>query len=419
MRSIISICVFLFIGSVVAADDWPQWLGPKRDGGSAELIKPWKAPLKVLWKQPVGDGHGGPVVAKGSVFVHFGGVRKGDGKDIYEETLAAFDADTGKQKWTKTYERKASKFQFGNGPRGAPCVVGGKVYTFGITSILTCFNADDGKIVWQIDTAKDYKAAIPFFGSSCSPIVVDDKVMVNVGGKEASIVAFDKNTGKELWKKLDDGASYSSPIIVGEGEIRQVVFLTARGLVSIFPRDGSIFWQHPLVDLLSESSTTPVVIDDILFASSITTGSIGLKLENNRAIPGVSKAWNNAGLTCYFATPVAVGKDTLYMVTGNNPLSFKKSKAALKAVDAKSGKELWTRDNVGAYHASLLRTGDNKLLLVEEPGNFVLIDPNRKEYTELARTDKVCGNTWAHPALANGRVYIRDAKDLICVELPK
>lgn len=413
MRNLLAFGLLCFSPLIACADEWPQWLGIQRDGGSKEIVKPWKDPLTPLWKTPVGEGHGGPVVAQGQVFLHFGEPGK------FEETVAAFDAVTGKELWKKTYERRAAKFAFGNGPRGAPAVVNGKVYTFGITSVLTCLNADDGKLLWQVDCAKEYKAPALVFGSSCSPIVVDDHVLINVGAKGASIVAFDKNSGKEVWKKLDDGASYSSPIVLGTGDVKQVIFLTAKGLVSLSPRDGSLFWQHPLVDLLSESSTTPVVVGDVLFASSITTGSIGLKLENDRAIPAVSKGWSNSSLSCYFATPVAVGTDTLYMVTGNNPLAFKKSAAVLRAVDAKTGKELWKRDGVGAYHASLLRTGDGKLLLVEEPGNFVLVDPNRDKYTEIARTNKVCGTTWAHPALANGRVYIRDAKNLICVEMPK
>ena len=106
------------------------------------------------------------------------------------------------------------------------------------------------------------------------------------------------------------------------------------------------------------------------------------------------------------------------MVTGNNPLTLKKASATLRCIDAGTGKELWSKANVGAYHASLLRTGDDKMLLVEEKGDLVLVDPNRKEYRELARS-KICSNTWAHPALANGKLYIRDAKDLICVEMPK
>lgn len=411
MRTFLALGAWLLIGGLAGAGDWPQWLGMKRDGSSPEIVKPWKEPLKILWKQPVGEGHGAPVIAKGKVFLHFGTPGK------FEETVAAFDADSGKPAWSTTYPRSDAKFLFGNGPRSSPAVVDGKVYAFGITGILTCHEAETGKVVFNVDTVKVYEAPKLFFGSSCSPLVEGDRVLVNVGAKGASIVAFDKTTGKEIWKNLDDRASYSSPIAIGQGETRQVIFLTAKGLVSLSPKDGSVYWQHPLVDKLSESSTTPIMAGDILFASSITFGGMGLQLNSSEAKPGVKQEWMKPELNCYFSTPVAVGKDHLYMVTGTKPPAFVTA-ATLRCIDAATGAELWKREKVGTYHASLLRTGDNKILLVEEPGNLVLLDPNPKEYRELARS-KISGNTWAHPALANGKLYIRDAKELICVEMPK
>jgi outer membrane protein assembly factor BamB len=406
MRRIAACVVLLVLGTSAGAADWPQWLGVKRDGGTTEIVKPWKEPLKILWKEPVGEAHGGPIVVKGKTFLFF----RTPGKN--EETLAAFDAESGKAIWKQSYPRAATNIKFGNGPRSVPCAHEGKIYTFGITSVLTCWNAEDGKIVWQVDGVKEYKAPTLRFGSSCSPIVVGEHVLINMGAKGASIVAFDKKTGKEVWKKFDDAASYSSPIAYEHGDSTRVAFLTAKGAISISPKDGALHWRHPFVDLLLESSCTPTLIDGRLLFSSITAGGILLKEGEGE---GATKVWAN-DLNCYFATPVAVGTDTLYMVTG----SLLAQKAVLRCVDAETGKELWSREKnpVGTYHATLLRTGDDKLLLVEEQGSLVLIDANRKAYTELSRT-KICGNTWAHPALANGRLYIRDAKELICVELPK
>jgi outer membrane protein assembly factor BamB len=398
------LAVFFLLTANASADDWPQWLGKKRDSSTSEVVSPWKEKLKILWKTPVGEGHGGPIVVKGKAFLFY----KTPGED--EERLAAFNVKTGKKLWSTPYPRHETNIQFGNGPRGVPCFDAGKLYTFGITSILTCFDAADGKIVWQVDAEKDYKAPTLTFGSSCSPIVVGELVIVNVGAKGASIVAFDKNTGKEVWKKLDAAASYASPLLYKHDAGERVVFLTAKGLVSLAPKDGAIHWQYPFVDFLLESSCTPVLVDGKLLASSITAGSVLVK-ETNESKP--AKVWSNS-LNCYFATPVSLGKDSLYMVTG----SLLQKVAALRCVDATTGIERWSRNNVGKYHATLVRTGNDKMLMVEEKGDLVLFDPNPKEYTELSRS-KICGNTWAHPAIADGRLYIRDAINFICVELPK
>ena len=404
MRRILAIGFLLLIGTAATAADWPQWLGPKRDGGTTEVVKPWKEPLKILWKTPVGEGHGGPVVANGKAYLFYRTLKQN------EEVLAAFDLDTGKPAWSTPYPRRETKILFGNCPRGVPCVTDGKIFTFGITSILTCFDETTGKILWQVDAEKEYQAPTLKFGSSCSPIVVGDHVIVNVGAKGASIVAFDKKTGKEAWKARDDAASYSSPLLYDHAGSPRIAFLTARGLVALNPKSGTVLWQHPFVDFLFESSCTPVLVGDKLLISSITAGCVLLDEDSDGK---VSKVWSNS-LNCYFSTPVAVGKDSLYMVTG----SLLGKTAVLRCVDAKTGKERWSRDKVGTYHATLLRTGDDKLLMVEEKGDLVLFEPNTEKYAELSRS-KICGNTWAHPALSNGRLYIRDAKDLICVELPK
>jgi outer membrane protein assembly factor BamB len=404
-----SLAALVILSGALVAADWPQWLGPRRDGSSTEKVAPWTGPLKVLWRHAVGEGHSSPVVADGRVYLHV----KADNGD--SESLYAFDAASGRQSWSTSYPRAPYKGLFGSGPRATPSVVGDKVYTYGITGILTCFDAKNGKALWQVDTLKEFQAPKLFFGASCSPLVEKDLVLINVGGKGASIVAFNKGSGKVVWKKLSDGASYSSPIVFGEGYTREALFLTQDGLVGLRPADGLVFWQFPFKDKLSESSTTPVRVGGLLLGSSITAGSVALRLTTESGQPRVSQAWKKPELTCYFSTPVAVGKDHLYLVTGALPPA---SKATLRCVEAATGKELWQKPGVGTYHASLLRTGDGKLLMLEEKGDLVLIEPSPKEYRELARTH-VCGQTWAHPALANGRLYVRDGKELLCLELPR
>ncbi len=407
--------VAFFITGTAFAEDWSGWLGPRRDASTHDVVKPWKEPLKARWRIPAGgEGHSSPIVADGRVFLHT--LERKDKK--LHEKVSAYDADSGQPVWSKSYERSNFTSFFGNGPRGTPAVVDGKLYTFGITGILTCFDAKTGNQIWQVDTLSKYKAKNLLFGISGSPLVVGDGVLVNVGGKGAGIVAFDKNTGKELWKSQDDAASYSSPIVQGKGNQQQAIFLTSQGLVSVSPRNGELFWRFKLVDALNESSTTPVVVGDLLFGSTIMAGGIGLKMKQEKDRPAVEKVWNNDLLNCYFSTPIAIGSDQLYLVTGAKPGFTTKNVATLRCVDPATGKEHWKREPVGTYHACMIRTGDDKILLFEERGDLVLFQPATTGYQEQARS-KVCGTTWAHPAIANYRFFVRDEKELVCVELPK
>jgi outer membrane protein assembly factor BamB len=389
------------------AGDWPQWLGPHRDGTSPEKVSAWKKDPQVLWRKAVGEGHSGPVIAGGKVILH----TKTAGKD--EEVVTAYHARTGAQLWQTRYQRARFQSEFGNGPRATPAIVGNRVYAFGVTGVLTCLDADKGKQIWQADTLARFKAPNLKFGLSCSPLVEGQRVLVQVGGKGAAVVAFDRDKGNVLWKSLDDPASYSSPIAYDQGGKRQVVFLTGRNVVSLNPVDGKPYWNFSLVDILSESSTTPERFGDLLVACSVTYGSVGLRLGTRNGKPTATRAWKKASFNCYFSTPVGVGKDRAYFVTGIlgfNPQVY------LRCVDLSAGKELWHREKVGKYHASLLRTGNDRLLMLDDAGNLILLGPNDKKYHELARS-RVCGPTWAHPALADGQLYVRDHKDLICLKL--
>jgi outer membrane protein assembly factor BamB len=402
------VCFFMVLPAF--AEDWPQWLGPRRENSSNEKVAPWKDNLKVLWRKPVGEGHSSPVVADGRVFIH------AKMTDKNEEEIVAFDVENGKELWRTHYERAAFRSLYGNGPRATPAIVKDRLYAFGITGVLTCLDTKKGDKIWQVDSLQQFKAKNLFFGMACSPLVVDERVLVNVGGEGHSIVAFDRGSGEVAWKSMDDPASYSSPIDFVWGEKRQVVFLTGANVASLNPTDGRVYWRFPLVDRLLESSTTPIRNGDLLLASSITYGSVGLQLKMQDSKPGVEEAWKNKELTSYFSTPVAIGTEHIYMVTGTTPGPFTKPSADLHCIEVKTGKKLWSKAKIGTYHSSLMRTGDGKLLLLTDGGELALLEPDPKGYRELARS-KVSGpETWAHPALANGRLYVRDKTELICLK---
>ena len=396
------------------AEDWPGWLGPRRDGSSTATIKPWKGDLEVVWKKGVGEGHSSPIVAGGKVFLHTKVM-----EDREAESVTAYDAKTGKVVWTKSYARTKFKSLFGAGPQSTPTVSGGRLYSHGATGLLTCFDTAKAEQLWQVDTQKDFAPPPLTFGAACSPLVEGDNVYVNVGGKGASVVAFAKEDGKVAWQQLDDRASYASGIAFGPRGKRQVAFLTQQGLRGFGAMDGKKLWEYKLVDKLNESSTTPVFVGDTLLASSVTFGMVGLEL-----VPGddgvkVKELWKNPALTCYFSTPMPVGKEYVYVVAGKLSLLSPPS-STLYCVEVATGKVAWRKDKIGKYHAALMRTGDDKLLMLSDLGELVLIDPDPKGYNELSRTKFAKSDQiWAHPAVSDGLLYYRDERDLYCLRLPE
>jgi outer membrane protein assembly factor BamB len=403
-RHLIFLALLVF-QSNIQAQDWPQWLGPHRDGSIDATIAPWQGPLQVLWKEPVGEGHSSPIVADGKVFLH----AKAAGKN--EEVVTAWDAQ-GKQLWQSTYPRSAYSSIFGNGPRATPAYTNGKLYTLGVTGLLYCWDARSGKEECHHDLLAKFNAKNLFFGASASPLVAGKLLYLMPGGKDGSMVALDAASGEVRWKTGSDAASYASPMMTKVGDKELVVFLTAEGVVGLDATTGEEYLRVPLKDRLNESSTTPVRIGDILFASSVTFGSIGIKLSSDAGKPTATQIWKEPNLTCYFGTPVGFD-DLLYVVTGQATLT--NASASLHCVDPKTGKTLWTKPKVGTYHASLMRTKD-KLLMLEEKGDLVMLQPNGEKYEEICRS-KLCGQTWAHAAWANGMLYIRDAKELFAVKL--
>jgi outer membrane protein assembly factor BamB len=408
-----SLLLIVLLGAPLAAADWPQWLGPRRDGTSTEKFKPWKGELKVVWKKEVGPGHSSPVIAGGKVFLH----ARVPGKE--EEAVTAYDAKTGEQLWSTSYERAAFFSPFGTGPQATPAVANGKVYSFGATGVLACFDAAKGTRLWKVDTRAEFKAPSLFFGAACSPLIDGDKVVVNVGAKGASVVAFSLDKGEVIWKTLDDRASYSSGIILGKGDARQYVFLTAKGLRGLAPKDGAEVWSFPIEEKklkISENATTPVVAGDLLLAGTITYGMVGIKLQPKDGKTTATQVWKEPKLTCYFSTPIPIHKH-VYVVTGM--LGFNAT-STLHCVEIATGKILWSKEKIGKYHAAMLKTADDKLLLLSDLGDLILFDPNPKEYRELARSKVVKGEQiWAHPALVDGKVYFRDDRNLLCLQMPE
>jgi outer membrane protein assembly factor BamB len=399
----------LGIGFDLRAADWPQWLGPKRDGGTPERVEPWKDAPKVLWTAKVGVGFSTPVVVDGRVFVH----ARINGKD--REELIALEAKTGKVLWRTAYDRGPYNSVLNTGPQATPTVVGTRIYTYGITGYLTCFATDTGKQLWQVDAFKKLKATLPQFGVCCSPLVVGDKVIVAVGGKGSSVVAFETESGEIAWQALDEPAGTSSPVLVvagGQaGRLPEVAFMTTLRVVGLNPLDGAVNWEYALPFQPGGTAPTPLALGDRIITSTMTNGTTAVKVTAGEKVTA-EKQWQAKSLSGYFSSGVAT-KDRLFLVTNTlKPVP----RADLVCVDAATGKNLWKKDGIGYFHFGLIRTGDGKLLILDDGGTLRLIDATADEFKELCSA-KVCDGTLVAPALSRGLLYARDSEQIVCVEL--
>jgi outer membrane protein assembly factor BamB len=408
-----SLLMLICCSSLAHAADWPHRFGPYRNCSTTEVVAPWSGPLKREWHIPLGEGYSSPTVAEGRLFVH----AKVKGKN--EEEVMAFDAATGKQLWQISYDHKPFESNVGNGPRAAPVIVRGRVYAYGITGILTCLDAETGKQIWQSNPLEQNSATIMMFGASAGPLVEGNRIFLPVGGRDAALVALDAETGQTVWKSLNDPPTSVSPVLFlpkveGRGIVRQLVYTSTRGLIGVDPKDGRALWQFPLADLAIGTLPPPTVFGDTILCCSMLTGSIAFKLQDVDGHLKPVEAWRNPKVTTYFTQNMAGADGKLYVL---NATLIPQAEIALSCLDAKTGKESWKRPKIGLYQLNMIRTGDDKLLMLDDThGDLILLDTAASEYHELARS-KVCNPTIISPALANGRLYTRDDTGVSCFRL--
>ncbi|HEV3263813.1 MAG TPA: PQQ-binding-like beta-propeller repeat protein [Gemmataceae bacterium] len=391
---------------LVAGADWPQFLGPSRDGISTEkaLLTSWpKEGPPVVWSKKVGAGFSGPVVA-GDRLILFHRVDD-------REVVQCLHAGTGKERWKFSYPTGyQDDFGFDEGPRSTPLIAGTRVYTLGAEGVLHCLELETGKKVWARPLNEDYQVRKGFFGVATSPLVEAGLVLINVGGKDAGIVALAKDTGKEVWRATDHGASYSSPVAATIQGTRHVFFFTRQGLVSLDPRNGHVrFSKHWRSRLdASVNAAAPVVVGKHVFISACyQAGAALLRVDKDAA----QEVWKSDDvLSNHYATSIHYD-GYLYGFDGRQ-----ENGARLRCVEMKSGKVRWTQEGFGC--GSMVVAGGNLIVLTED-GDLVLIEATPRAYREKARAVLLTKPCRALIALANGRLYARDGKKLVCVNLEK
>jgi outer membrane protein assembly factor BamB len=389
-----------------AANDWPQYLGPSRNGiyAGPALADTWGANgPKAVWRKQVGQGFAGPAVVGNRVILFH---RVGN-----EEVLESLDAATGNSIWRYAYPtRYRDDFGFDEGPRAVPVVADGVIYTFGAEGQLHAVDLAKGTRLWSEDTMKRFGVPKGFFGAAGSPLVEGGRVIANVGGDKAGIVAFEAKTGKVLWTATDDDASYSSGVAATIGGRRLGVFLTRDSLVGLDPASGMVQFQRRWRARLAASvnAATPIIVGNEIFVSAQYGPGAGVLRVNGSQLTDV---WTSDDvLSNHYATSVFYN-GYLYGFHGRQEFG-----PSFRAVEFQTGTVKWSQEQFRA--GSVLLAGD-RLLITREGGELVLASASPQAFKPIARAQVLQGVVRPYPALADGLLYVRNENTLVCLDLRK
>jgi outer membrane protein assembly factor BamB len=414
-------------------DDWPQWLGLKRDSTWREagtLTRFPSAGAKILWRARVAGGYSGPAVAAGRVFVTDYLREEGEAandpnaraKLSGRERVLCFDAASGRQLWRHDYECPYS-ISYPSGPRATPAIDAGRVYSLGAEGNLVCLNASDGRIIWQRDLKHDFKAPTPIWGFCSHPLVDGDTLFLLCGGPDSIVIALDKRTGKGIWHALSaPDAGYSPPMLIEAGGRRQLIAWDPQTVNGLDPATGQLFWSVKLEPDFGMSIVAPRKSGEYLFAGGIKNKGVCLRLDAHK--PAVEELWRSSkdrGVGPVDSPVVPVG-DVMYAVDREGELT---------AVDLPSGRRLWqtfaatTGDRrANSASAFMVLNGDH-FYIMNDQGELIVARLSPEGYTELDRakilepTNEAFGRrvVWSHPAFSGRRMFARNDKELVCVSL--
>lgn len=420
-RILCGIVLLAIIGQPVAADDWPQWGGPKRDcvwheDGIVERL-PTTDLLPRMWSVPVGEGYSGPAVADGRVYLSD---RMIDGE---LERLMCFDAETGQQLWKHEYFARYT-VSYPAGPRATPVVDGDRVYFIGAQGHMFCLKTTDGSILWKSYFPEDFGTELPIWGMAASPLVDGQKLITLVGGtNNGLVVCFDKETGKELWRSLDDAeVGYCPPVIYEFGGRRQLIIWHPKAVSALDPETGKVLWEYPWAIKAGLTIPMPRKLDDRLFLTSFYEGPHMLKV----GADSVEVLWKGNGvneqqtdkLHSIMPTPV-VNADNIFGVC---------SYGQLRCLKTSTGERVWeTLEATGSgrwWNAFIIPQGD-RYFLHNEQGDLIIAQLTEKGYEELSRAKLIEPTRpvqrrmtiWSHPAFAMKSVFARNDKELVRVKL--
>jgi len=389
------------VGSVVAAD-WTGWRGPLRDGIVTDVPAPatWPEKLTPLRSIEVGEGHSAPVVAGENVYVFS---RQGD-----EEVAACYDLANGRQIWLQKYpapyEMHPAARKHGKGPRATPALHDGKLVTFGVSGILTCWNAATGERNWQHEFTGLFPKTSPLYGASCSPLIVDDLVIVHVGGhNQGALRAFRLATGEMKWDWAGDGPGYTSAIVTTLGGVRQIVTQSQKLCLALDPASGALLWSLPFTTPFDQNSVTPVVAGDLVIFSGTQKATFAVRVQSREGKLQPEEVWQTKETAMYMSSPVLV-EGRLYGLTN-------RQSGAYFCQEAATGKVLWTSPGRQGENAMLLAAG-NSLVSLNTAGELLVFEASPAGFSVTRRYALGADWTWAAPVLVGQRLLIKDRTKL-------
>ncbi|MGO8678950.1 MAG: PQQ-binding-like beta-propeller repeat protein [Limisphaerales bacterium] len=433
-------CIFLLLaGGSLAAEDWPQWLGPGRDAVWRETGIVEKLPAggpPVCWRTPIGAGYSGPIVAGGRVYVTDRQLpaetatpagQPPHGPVLGKERVLCLNEADGAILWQHAYECPYT-MSYSAGPRVAPLVSEGRVYALGAEGNLLCLDAANGRVVWSRDFKKDFGVKTPQWGFAGHPLLDGNRLICLVGGAGSTAVAFDKDTGKEVWRALSaEEPGYSSPVIYEAGGKRQLILWHPEAVNSLDPATGEVYWSVPFKSRSGLCVATPRKLGDWLLVTAFYNGSLLLRLDPAR--PEATTVWRTRKVSEYETTHLNAIICTPFLEDGY--IYGVCSYGQLRCLKAETGQRLWETFQAttsGAAvrwaNAFLVKNG-NRFFLFNEKGDLIIARLTPAGYQEISRahvlepTNADPGRrvVWSHPAFANRRMYARNDKEIICVDL--
>jgi outer membrane protein assembly factor BamB len=394
----------------VPAADWPQFLGPSRNGISAEtgLIDKWpEGGPKEVWRVPGGVGMAGLAIEKGKLLT----LVQRDG----QQWVVAHDAKTGKALW-ETPIGSEYENQMGNGPRATPTIAGDRAFVFSGEGILAAVGLADGKLHWSHNVVEELSAKEADYGMASSPLVVGGQVIVIAGAENATVAAYDAKSGKLAWTAGGDPAGYSSPTLLKLGGKDQIVAYTGVSVIGIGPQGGELLWRYPYETDFNCNIAVPLAVDGKVFISSGENhGSALLSLKPAGKTFDVEEAWTSQG-----AQSVLRNEWQTSILLDGHLYGFDNVGSAgpvthLTCVNAATGKRAWQQQRFGKGN---LIAADGKLFCSTMKGELVVIRATPDKYDEIGRAT-VIESTRQAPALANGLLYLRDDKEIVCLDVRK